>query len=757
MKPRELLLFVLCALLVCLAIYRSAFWGERILAPLDIGPDVFEYYKFMDPDADGVPKNHYIVDQFTYDLPLQYGIYKSIRAGEIPWWDPYTCGGRPLLADAHINGTDPVRLLCYLLLPFELAYNWNLILHGILAGLGMFVLLRYLQIQLAYALILAIGYQFGGWFTMHFGHPWIQASMLYYPFLWVVWLRGLERSLPRAIGWGGLMCALVFYCGNLQSHSYLIIFSTFFLGAILWRERSAARRALFMVICSGVLGALAALPVLTNQLEFFMLGARAVTAKVPWWMNLAGFPMSAASIYPWMLGSFRTLDLCKVFGAGGAPYCLLIGPCVSLLALWQALTCKDQRGPNTMATAMGLLLVLGYVLICSTPLVNVFYTRCAPLAGMGIVVLAGLGLQRITAGIIPKRWTLVLIISIFALASLGSSLLAWFVYPAVRTRVEEQVLKKDQENTTFITAPALRRFQVANLPREISLQNPEALLAVASLLLMAGFIHAKGIITGSRTAALLAFCISPAILFHMRFSPSHSTLLWRRMLQGGPIQKEAMAMVGAHERLMEMAQNGTGTSSGKMVFPNALSALWGVHVVHGYSALVPISLFRYPHNATPPPKGWHADVCYENQADAHRFFSIEQPSGSARFQPLEPRTKRSLNIVRETQNTLTLRIAPGEPFSMIRTDTYYPGWRAVFEYKPVAMSLFGACFTRVDVPASERPGEIVFTYAPCHLRAASIAGGIGVLVIGWLFVSRRFSKGSEALIEERVQRPQPLQ
>ena len=55
----------------------------------------------------------------------------------MPWWDPYNYGGRPLLADAHINGTDPVRCLAYWLLPFELAYNWTLIGHSLLAGISM--------------------------------------------------------------------------------------------------------------------------------------------------------------------------------------------------------------------------------------------------------------------------------------------------------------------------------------------------------------------------------------------------------------------------------------------------------------------------------------------------------------------------------------------------------------------------------------------------------------------------------------------
>src|SRR4029077_15597114 len=127
-RAREIGFFLLCSVLICLAVFRGAFWGSRILAPVDIAPTIFSKYRYVDPKAGNVPANHYIIDQLTYDLPLQHTIYEAYRQGEIPWWDPYTYAGRPLLADAHVNGTDPIRILCYLTLPFVSAYNWNLIL-----------------------------------------------------------------------------------------------------------------------------------------------------------------------------------------------------------------------------------------------------------------------------------------------------------------------------------------------------------------------------------------------------------------------------------------------------------------------------------------------------------------------------------------------------------------------------------------------------------------------------------------------------
>lgn len=131
----------------------------------------FTEYQFLEPDADGIPDNHYIIDQLIYDLPLQKVIYESYRRGEIPWWTPYAYGGRPLLADAHCNGTDPIRLICYALLPFELAYNWNFVLRGIITGFGMLCLLRQLRFPPWISLIVAATAQFAGCFAIYIGHP----------------------------------------------------------------------------------------------------------------------------------------------------------------------------------------------------------------------------------------------------------------------------------------------------------------------------------------------------------------------------------------------------------------------------------------------------------------------------------------------------------------------------------------------------------------------------------------------------------
>jgi len=72
--------------------------GAGILAPLDIPATLYSKYKWIDPKAGNIPRNHYLIDMFDYDLPRNFVVHQSLANGEFPWWEPYTEGGRPLAA-----------------------------------------------------------------------------------------------------------------------------------------------------------------------------------------------------------------------------------------------------------------------------------------------------------------------------------------------------------------------------------------------------------------------------------------------------------------------------------------------------------------------------------------------------------------------------------------------------------------------------------------------------------------------------------
>jgi hypothetical protein len=721
---REFGLFLICSILICLVVFHGAFWGSRILAPLDIAPAIFSKYRYVDPTAANIPANHYIIDQLTFDLPLQYTIYHAYRAGEIPCWDPYTYAGRPLLADAHVNGTDPIRILCYLTLPFVSAYNWNLILKSILTGLGMFLLLRHLRFPLSISLPLALTYQFAGCFAIFFSHPWIQASFAYYPFLWVAWSIWIQHNSLRYIGIGALFCALIFYSGNLQSHSYLPLFALCFLFGNGFGHRRLVLR-LFLVISLSILaGAALAAPVLWPQVEFYLNSLRTASFAPSSGLSYLTGIASLSAFFPWSLGTFRTLDLGKFLGNDALGFVIYIGSAAfvsALLGAWKGREVMSEQN-GARRTAIGLVLV--YLIVCSTPLLPILYTRIAPIAVIGSTVLAAFGLTVIRERAFPKLgWA---VAGAAVAAAVGLNVAAFIVYPRVVNYVHSLVESQDKTNTTFTETPALRSFQVENLPREISIQNPETIVAFVSLIALAIYVR-RPPPTYLPQFAIAALNFLPLIFFFCRYVPNYPVAYWERLLSGGPEQHRVVDLINPdHFRLLEKAP-----SFSDMLFPNDMGHLWRAHTVHGYSALQPLSLYNW-HSAVESLAPPIADFIYASEERGVQTGKLTQLSKgkSSRVHC----DQRPVEITAETMNTLTVSIAPGTPDRLLRTDTFYPGWQAELNGQSIPLERDDSTpFSSINLPASESNSILIYTYRPSHFILTILLSFVAcILVLGLL-------------------------
>ncbi|MBU3727701.1 MAG: hypothetical protein FGM37_00405, partial [Phycisphaerales bacterium] len=392
------------------------------------------------------------------------------------------------MADAHINGTDPIRILCYLTLPFELAYNWNLVLHSIVAAAGMFALLRFWRFGLFTCTVLAIAWQFSGAFILHFGHPWIAGTFVWFPLIWLFWERALakERSFVRNTACAAFLCGAVFYSGNLQSHLYLPVFALAFLVGRLFTDREALLRATASVAVSGLLGAALASPVLANQVEFFLLSSRDVATNLEWWKHPARLLLSLGGIFPWALGTFRTFDVGRVVGATGVAWLMFCGSATTGLAIVGAFSGRRLSLTHRGIWATSLCLVGAYLVVAGTPLYHFFYLRIAPLGILGLVPLAAIGIGSILSIVWQARLKLALSCGVVVLLMAAIiNAIAFIVYPAAKEKLTAAAIAADAANRTFPTgSKALRISQVDSFPDEVSLRNPETALSLLGLLLL---------------------------------------------------------------------------------------------------------------------------------------------------------------------------------------------------------------------------------------------------------------------------------
>jgi hypothetical protein len=442
MKRTAFLWFLAGNLLLCLFVFRDGLWGGSLLAPLDIASNLFPKYRYLDPAATGVPANSHIIDQIGYDLPLQRTIYESYQRREMPWWDPYTCGGRPFLADAHISAVDPVRVLWYWVLPFVLAYNWTLVTHFLLGGLAMFFWLRHHAFGQWICVWLAMAYEFAGCNALFFGHPWIHGAFVYYPLLWWLWEDALEKPGRWRTALASLFVAAVLMAGNLQSHSYIGVFAAAFCAGHGWTNRREWRRSLRIVVPSLIVGACLAAPFLSAEVELFLNNVRLII-RTPWIAWLSGIA-SLSTVYPWMLGTFRTLDVGKFVRQDGAGFLIYIGSIAAVLAF---LACVTPVTPGRrLLKRKALALVILYGIIMSSPLRDFLAGRCAGMAVLGLTVLAAIGTEELFAAAAASRRLGRFVIGLAIALVVALNLAAFVIYPRVLPRVRKFVAERQREN-----------------------------------------------------------------------------------------------------------------------------------------------------------------------------------------------------------------------------------------------------------------------------------------------------------------------
>lgn len=723
-KFRLALWFFLIQCLVCWFVFRDGLWGNSLLAPLDIASTMHSKYKFVDPSAPDLPANHYTIDQFLADLPLQYTMYHSYRRGEIPWWDPYTFSGMPLLADGHSSGTDFVRLILYQLLPFVAAYNWTRILHFILIGLGMLLLLRRWGIRESIALPLSIAYEFAGFYAVNFQHPWLESCFLYYPFLWLAWDANYRQPSMKYSIAGILLVAGILYSGSIQTHTYLAIFGLAFGFGYCGLRIDEWKKVLPCLLLSAAVGACLAAPILFNQVELYFASVRKVSARNPL-ARLSGIG-SITALYPWALGTFRTLDLGKFIGQGYLGFNVFVGSVAALMAACGAFL-KPLDSRLCGARKMGIILIGAYFFILSTPLLNVFYIRCGGLTIAAMIVLAAIGAETlIQTGLVYRR-SGAFMAALAILIALLTNISALVVYPLLLPRVRNFVREREPANlATMDYAPALRKFQIENLPNEVSFRNPETLISCLGMLGLAGLLVRPSLRRQSAPwILLLSLNALPVLFFAHRYIPRAKEVLWERLLQGGPEQQRVMSKCGrAPTRLTEVS-----AGARESVFPGAVSHLYAVRVTLGYSSLAPRTLITLPPKEREEYSSLMADWIYETKVRGQTEGTLtpNTTSGLARFHWEGPSSRR-FKVRDAGLNEIHLTFDDGEAGKLLWADTYYPGWTAKANGGLLPLKKTKVCLSEIEIPSGNV--DVTLRYRPRFLVHGTVMAIVGFVTIG---------------------------
>ena len=137
-------------LILAILFYLPVTLGGRTLLPADI---ITRWEPWASAGiTGGIPQNSLLGDLVVQNLPWKTFIVASIRAGEIPLWNPYILSGVPFLAAGQHSALYPLSLVYYIL-PLPLAYGWFAALHLWLAGLFTYLFARTLRLSRAAGVI----------------------------------------------------------------------------------------------------------------------------------------------------------------------------------------------------------------------------------------------------------------------------------------------------------------------------------------------------------------------------------------------------------------------------------------------------------------------------------------------------------------------------------------------------------------------------------------------------------------------------
>lgn len=382
------------ALLAVAALAALAAWGQwRILAPVD-------------PAA--LPSASF--DAYAYYHPTLRYAFGELRAGRLPLWNPHQHAGSPFLATAQHVLLYPLNLP-YLLLDPASAETASAFIHLALAGAGTVWLARTLALAWPAALVAGLAFVLAPPVTALVFLPhhlyaiaWLPAALA---------LAHRVCAAPRRWRWTALLGAVA-ALQYLGGYPQFVVMSAYAIaGYVAWRlwpawRDAAGRRhlahAVLACAAAALLAASLAAPQLLPSLELARLSVRAeplslAAAAINSGQPLGSLLRAVLPMHAEAAGSFTTLT-----PSVGVPALLL-----ALLALL-----ATPRRPGTgfflALTAVAWTLALGtnaplFALYHALPGGDAFRIplRFAPLAALGLAMLAGYGTDALAAGRLPAR------------------------------------------------------------------------------------------------------------------------------------------------------------------------------------------------------------------------------------------------------------------------------------------------------------------------------------------------------------------
>ena len=245
----------------------------------------WKFYSYLGYIPGTYPTKNQYSDVIRQLYPWKVLVIDQLKHGVIPFWNPYSFAGSPLLANFQSQVFYPMNIL-YFILPFIYAWTTSLILQIVLAFLFTYLYAKKIKISTVGAILSAIGFSCSLYQSVFFEYGVFGQTILWLPFL----LYGVEevigglkvRSILLFVT--GIVCAA--FAGHLQLFVYVIVFTALY--SIFRIQHFSIQNIkkigmVFLLICLAIgIAAIQFLP----SLELIQLAARANHDSITFTKNL---------------------------------------------------------------------------------------------------------------------------------------------------------------------------------------------------------------------------------------------------------------------------------------------------------------------------------------------------------------------------------------------------------------------------------------------------------------------------------------
>lgn len=327
----------------------------------------------------------YFWEDFIYqNYPFRHFAATSLASGELPLWNPYTFNGMPFLADIQ---TTVLYIPCLLLTLFvtngSLNYYWlelMIILHFVLAGVGMFYLAKSFKLNNIPALFAGVAYMLSGYMIVHAIHQQNVTLVAWYPLVVLLFRKALSEERWLYVFVCGLLLGHSILAGYPQLSLYLYMFlGLYFLLELLTTHKGnelLSRPALAMTAKAATVLVISIALAAIQLLPTFELSDLSDRAQITFEKASEGslaWSQLATLFFPKMFGTAGAAGF-EYFGPGQYFYywetCIYLGILPLLLAALSVVHRKDKYVAFFWATAIfSILFALGNNFV----LYNLFY------------------------------------------------------------------------------------------------------------------------------------------------------------------------------------------------------------------------------------------------------------------------------------------------------------------------------------------------------------------------------------------------